>query len=179
MTLSVEDAAKQLGMGVHEVTSVEQVDGGHLVVTHDGYPTLIRDDGSLEFGYGRDPAQPAPTAETPVETAPATQTPAYVFDLIDAWATGADLDFGGHPVPDDVRARLAQVAADVAPTGEDTGAFRLTERNDAGVPSGTTDEVLAWVNEDPAGRAAAALAVEQGRDKPRKGLVEALEKLTG
>ena len=30
-------------------------------------------------------------------------TPAYVFDLIHAWATGSPLDFHTHPVPQDVQ----------------------------------------------------------------------------
>lgn len=30
-------------------------------------------------------------------------TPAYVFDLIEAWASGEPLDFHGHVVPEDVQ----------------------------------------------------------------------------
>lgn len=46
-----------------------------------------------------------------------------------------------------------------------------------GVPDGTKDEVLAWVNDDP-GKAAAALEVERGRENPRSTLMAALEKVT-
>jgi hypothetical protein len=46
------------------------------------------------------------------------------------------------------------------------------------VPEGSADAVLAWAGTDPA-RAAAALAAERGREKPRSTLVTALEKLAG
>ena len=36
-------------------------------------------------------------------------TPAYVHRLLDAWATGEPLDFAGHPVPEDVQARVVEV----------------------------------------------------------------------
>lgn len=49
-TLSREDAAARLGMAVHEVVSVYAADGGNVVVTHDGHPTLITDGGELVFG---------------------------------------------------------------------------------------------------------------------------------
>lgn len=49
-------------------------------------------------------AQPQPLA-----VLEPTGTPAYVFDIIDAWASGEPLDFDGHPVPDDVQARVAEI----------------------------------------------------------------------
>lgn len=49
-TLSVTGAAKRLGMAVHEVVGVYAAEGGHVVVTHDGHPTLITDGGELVFG---------------------------------------------------------------------------------------------------------------------------------
>jgi hypothetical protein len=45
-----------------------------------------------------------------------------------------------------------------------------------GVADGTEKEVLGWVGED-SDRAAAALAAEQAKDQPRKGLVGKLEQL--
>lgn len=45
------------------------------------------------------------------------------------------------------------------------------------VPDGTAEEVLAWVGDDAA-RAAAAIAAEEARDKPRKTLLGQLGKLT-
>lgn len=40
-----------------------------------------------------------------------TGTPAYVFDILDSWATGEPLDFGSHTVPEDVQARIAELTA--------------------------------------------------------------------
>jgi hypothetical protein len=60
-----EDAAARLGMAVHEVVSVEAVDGGHVVVTHDGYPTLIADDGGLVFGADAIGERLAPAVQAP------------------------------------------------------------------------------------------------------------------
>lgn len=48
--------------------------------------------------------------------------------------------------------------------------------SDDGVPGGSTAEVLAWVGDDP-GKAAQALAVEQGRSRPRSRLMETLQTL--
>jgi hypothetical protein len=45
-----------------------------------------------------------------------------------------------------------------------------------GPPAGTAEQVLAWVGDDPQ-RAAAALDAEKASEKPRKGLVSALEPL--
>lgn len=45
------------------------------------------------------------------------------------------------------------------------------------VPDGTVDEVLAWVD-GHAGRATAALQVEQSRPKPRTSLTSALAEVT-
>jgi hypothetical protein len=48
------------------------------------------------------------------------------------------------------------------------------------VPDGTVEEVLAWVNEDPEqaeARAVMVLAAERGRQRPRSGVVEPLEKM--
>ena len=44
------------------------------------------------------------------------------------------------------------------------------------VPDGNVDEILAWVGDDH-GRARAALADEQAKDKPRKGVTDPLEQL--
>lgn len=41
--------------------------------------------------------------------------------------------------------------------------------------SANVKEVIAWVEEDPAERAAAALKAEQAKSKPRKSLVAALD----
>lgn len=46
-----------------------------------------------------------------------------------------------------------------------------------GVPDGSARQILDWVGEDPQ-RAAAAVTAEQGRDKPRAGLLAALAKLS-
>jgi hypothetical protein len=46
-----------------------------------------------------------------------------------------------------------------------------------GVPDGPAAAVLAWVEEEPATRAAAALDAERRQDKPRTTLIAALEKL--
>lgn len=46
------------------------------------------------------------------------------------------------------------------------------------VPEGSEKEVLDWVGEDR-DRAGRALEREQGQDKPRKGLVDKLQKLAG
>lgn len=46
------------------------------------------------------------------------------------------------------------------------------------VPDGNAAEIEDWVGDDPA-RAAAALAAENGRDKPRRGLVTFLERVVG
>jgi hypothetical protein len=48
--------------------------------------------------------------------------------------------------------------------------------NGDGVPDGTAEQVMAWVDGDLA-RAAAALAAEHAKDKPRAGLSGALERL--
>jgi hypothetical protein len=54
MNLTVEEAASRvMGMPPHELTCIEEVDGGYLIETHDGYLTLIRDDGSKQFGASR------------------------------------------------------------------------------------------------------------------------------
>lgn len=51
MALSREDAARRLGMAVAEVVQVHDAgDGGSIVVTHDGYPTLVTADDQLVFG---------------------------------------------------------------------------------------------------------------------------------
>lgn len=46
----------------------------------------------------------------------------------------------------------------------------------AEVPAGSIPDVLAWVGDDPE-RAQAAQAAESTKEKPRTGLVEALEKI--
>lgn len=48
-----------------------------------------------------------------------TGTPAYVFDILDAWASGEPLDFGGHPVPEDVQARVAAIVSGPAKPAEE------------------------------------------------------------
>jgi hypothetical protein len=49
--LSKEDAAKLLGMASREVVDIHAAgDGATIVVTHDGYPTLVTADGELVFG---------------------------------------------------------------------------------------------------------------------------------
>ena len=58
---------------------------------------------------------------------------------------------------------------DEAPPGDGAGGE---------VPDGTADDVLGWVGDDP-GRAAQALAVEEGRDHPRSTLVAKLRKAVG
>lgn len=74
------------------------------------------------------------------------------------------------------------VDGDFAEHLSNTGApvTALDEDGD-GVPDGTIDQTLAWVNEDPeqvTARAAAALAAEQAKgDKARSTLVDALTKL--
>lgn len=44
------------------------------------------------------------------ETEP-IQSPDYVFDIIESWASGLPLDFRGHTVPVDVQRRLEEVLA--------------------------------------------------------------------
>lgn len=66
----------------------------------------------------------------------------------------------------------AEVPAESTPVEEETPAETVDE-----VPDGTADDVLAWVGDDPA-RAAAAIAAEEARDKPRKTLLGQLGKLT-
>jgi hypothetical protein len=39
----------------------------------------------------------------------APEPPAYVYDILHAWATGNQLDFGQHEVPAEVRARIEYV----------------------------------------------------------------------
>jgi glycerophosphoryl diester phosphodiesterase len=50
VTLSTHDAAKLLGMAEHEIVGVHASEAGHIVVTHDGTPTLVAEDGKLVFG---------------------------------------------------------------------------------------------------------------------------------
>jgi hypothetical protein len=49
--LTVEQAAKRLGMKPSEIVSVDQVDEGAAVTTHDASVTLIAHDGGLVFGW--------------------------------------------------------------------------------------------------------------------------------
>jgi hypothetical protein len=49
--LTVEQAAKRLGMKPSEIVSVDQVDGGAAVTTHDASVTLIAHGGGLVFGW--------------------------------------------------------------------------------------------------------------------------------
>jgi hypothetical protein len=46
-------------------------------------------------------------------------TPAYVFDILNAWATGQPLDFDNHPVPEDIQARIAEIGPRGVPVDED------------------------------------------------------------
>lgn len=71
-------------------------------------------------------------------------------------------------VPDDLGASLVTQDSYVAVDGRG--------RDVADAPEGTVDDVKAWVKGDPA-RAAQALAAEQEREKPRPGLVTALEEI--
>lgn len=135
--LSKQDAALRLGMAVREVISVDPVDGGHVVITHDGYPTLITDEGELVFGADAIGERLAPAVEEPA------------------------LDDEEPPVVDEFSAEVLAAA---------------TEADFAEVPTGTADEVLAWVTDDRV-RAVLALAAERGREKPRSGLTDKLEKL--
>ncbi|SRR6266540_424806 len=68
--LSKEDAAKRLGMAVREVVDVRPVEGGTIVVTHDGYWTIVTDAGELVFGMDAitarvGPADPGESDESP------------------------------------------------------------------------------------------------------------------
>lgn len=50
MSLSKQDAAQLMGMRESEVVSVKAAPGGHIVTTHDGFQTLLTDDGGFVFG---------------------------------------------------------------------------------------------------------------------------------
>jgi hypothetical protein len=84
-------------------------------------------------GHGR---APVTVLDEPVrvlldEQAP---TPAYVFRLVDAWASGEPLDFQGHEVPEDVQARIADVVGQkISRTG---GPVETTDRPRPAVPTG-------------------------------------------
>ncbi len=58
--MDIETAAQLMGMKPdREVRQVVPVDDGHAVLTHDGRWTLIRADGSMEFGVA-EPSAPEP-----------------------------------------------------------------------------------------------------------------------
>ncbi|MCW2686317.1 MAG: hypothetical protein JWR37_1207 [Mycobacterium sp.] len=123
MSLSVEQAARRLGMKTAEVVSVEEIDGAHLVATHDGQRVWVTEDAVLPYV-----APPVPVLVDPLGPEP------------EVAAEGGEL-VGVDPVPE-----------------------------------GPTATVLEWVGDD-AERAGRALAAELSATTPRKGLVEALEKL--
>lgn len=57
-------------------------------------------------------AQPGPAEPQPdVDQAAEPEVPAYVHALVDAWLTGAPIDFGGNPVPAAVQRRLEHATA--------------------------------------------------------------------
>jgi hypothetical protein len=61
--------------------------------------------------------------------------------------------------------------------GDAPKAVEVTPEDEAKkVPSGTTKEILAWVDGD-ADRARQALEVEEAHDEPRKGVVKALNEI--
>lgn len=64
------------------------------------------------------------------------------------------------------------------PDGYQTPSAQSSESEDtsSNVPSGTTKEVLAWVDGDKE-RAQQALDVEESHDDPRKGLVKELNQV--
>jgi hypothetical protein len=58
---------------------------------------------------------------------------------------------------------------------EEVAAAEVVDTDGDGVPDGSAAQVLDWVGTDP-DRAAQALAAEQARETPRKGVLSALEK---
>lgn len=99
--LSKEDAAKRLGMALREVVSVDEVDGGHVVVTHDGQPTLITDDelvfGEEAIGHRLATGDQPPQAEDDLGDGGDTgdQVPAGGVDEVLRWV-GDDRDKAGR-----------------------------------------------------------------------------------
>jgi N-methylhydantoinase B/oxoprolinase/acetone carboxylase alpha subunit len=81
----------------------------------------------------------------------------------------------GSVLPTDVPAEHVAVLLDrghIAPVDDDPTEPAAAD----GVPDGSAAQVLEWTGADP-DRAAAALAAEQAREKPRVGLVAELSKL--
>jgi hypothetical protein len=80
--MEIVDAARALGMKPREVREVRATDAGHVVTTHDGTVTLVREDGSMAHRY--------------VEVPQAVEAPVVEDDGDDLPPAGPDAD----PVPD-------------------------------------------------------------------------------
>jgi hypothetical protein len=108
---------------------------------------------------------------------PQNEVTAEVLDSITNPAAFAPPDDGGGA--GDNRFRADDFGTDEPPSlraGETTPPAAPAAVPDGTVPDGTAEEVLDWVGEDKT-RAQQALDAEQAKEKPRKGLTEALDDL--
>ncbi|RSD26354.1 hypothetical protein [Amycolatopsis eburnea] len=219
MTWSLDQAARVMGMPVHEVLAVAEVGNAHVVTTHDGQHTVITSDGiahAIKRGASRDDLLALGFDEDEVAELDAARESADPATADPATGGQQGLDPNAAAVAE--RARLAlehpdgqvppppvpvphpeAAADDLTPRGEaleqTTGGkseeqqqAEAKAKGDGGqgnggttppagdeVPDGNAQSVLDWVGDDE-DRARRALEVEQGREKPRTGLVAELAK---
>lgn len=176
MSMTREDAARMLGMKPAEVVRWD----GTVAVLHDGT--------RFEFNDRSQYRQ----LERVQRDVPRTADGAFVAEWTNhpAGATAAaparqPVMEGSRPVavdPDEATLPAGTAAGPRPLTPSDPGATDQAKVSspaagvDEEVPAGGEKELMAWVGNDQT-RAARALAVEKGSDKPRAGVVSKLEKL--
>jgi hypothetical protein len=135
MSLSIEDAARIMGMKPHrEVRQATPVDGGTVALTHDGGRTLIRDDGSMEFNL--------PALSVVVDDETEAKLARIEADLDQLGELLDEQDDDGEPDGDGLDAALAGNAAGVlawvdGDAGRATRAIEAEQSREAPPPRST------------------------------------------
>jgi hypothetical protein len=141
-----EDVAREMGVLPREVSQVEETEHGTRVVMSSGAHRIVRDDGFYALDEHPDNKRLRRFELPEPEASP--EPPA-------------------GPDPVDPEDPPVQAPADPTPDA-DPGI--------GDVPGGSIEDVMAWVDGDPA-RALAALEHERAKPSPRKSLIDRLEKL--
>ncbi|WP_410676664.1 hypothetical protein [Amycolatopsis sp. cmx-4-68] len=201
MKWSHAQAAAVMGMPEHEILAVAEVGDAHVVTTHDGQHTIVTADGMARalragatkeelaaLGLDEDAVaelKAAAEGADPLTADPLAAQQAGLDPNASEIAQGAQAAHenpggtppGPVPVPNPEAGGLPNPADGDGDQG-DGGQGDGGQGDDEQVPDGNADAVLDWVGDDAA-RAARALAVEGDREKPRSGLVTALQKKVG
>lgn len=181
-------AAQRLGVPEHEVTGVRSTPDGDVVTTHDGVQYLVTADQVLYYAnhpentafpiFGRDETIEVVPYPVMTKGGAALQLGVPESEILDVRPHSGRVpaDDGDLVVLADRRVLITRAGVQVPWLASDPDPDLDPEPALDEVPSGTVEQVLAWVGIDPE-RAARALEAERAQEKPRVGLTEKLEKL--